>query len=126
MVVGVSDIAEAVHEVNRVVQRVQAEQGVKGIDVAPPWAEVPPEMQQSVIEGVEGILAGRTPQQSHEAWCNFKLARGWTYGEVKDAEAKTHPCLLPYDTLPEDQKLKDYVFRDVVLALVHAFGSVAP
>jgi hypothetical protein len=29
---------------------------------------------------------------------------------VKDPEAKTHPCLVPYDDLPEYQQLKDRVF----------------
>lgn len=124
MIVGIQDIAEACHEVNRVVQRVQIEQGVEGIAVAPPWGLVGPEMQTSVIQGVEGVLAGRSPAQSHEAWCDYKRAHGWTYGAVKDEDAKTHPCLVPFDQLPEDQKLKDYVFRDVALALAHAFGSV--
>ena len=124
MVVGVADVAEACHEVNRVVQRVQIGQGVTGIEIAPPWAEISVEMQESIIQGVEGVLGGLQPEASHEAWCDFKRAHGWTYGEVKDEEARTHPCLLPYDELPESQKLKDYVFRDVVLALAHGFGSV--
>ena len=43
--------------------------------------------------------------------------RSWSYGEVKDAEAKTHPCLIPYDQLPEFQKAKDKLFVAIVDAL---------
>lgn len=32
-----------------------------------------------------------------------KIADGWKYGEAKDPEAKTHPCLVPFDKLPEFQ-----------------------
>ena len=36
---------------------------------------------------------------------------------VKDAERKEHPCCVPYDALPVEQKTKDYLFRAVVHAL---------
>jgi hypothetical protein len=46
-----------------------------------------------------------------------KLAAGWEYGPVKDAEAKRHPCLVPFNQLPREQQAKDYIFRAVVHAL---------
>lgn len=121
MTVRIEAIAEACHEVNRVIQK---EQRASGISVAPPWYLVSAEMKSSVMEGVVGILAGKTPAESHEAWCEFKREHGWTYGEVKDENARTHPCLVPYKDLPPDQKLKDQVFQAVVMGLAQAFGSV--
>jgi len=53
----------------------------------------------------------------HESWCDFKRADGWVFGEVKDAGAKTHPCLVPYAELPEEQKIKDHLFSAIVTAL---------
>lgn len=43
-----------------------------------------------------------------------RLAEGWVYGPVKDPEAKTHPCLVAYDQLPEAQRYKDKLFASNV------------
>lgn len=55
--------------------------------------------------------------QQHEAWSRDKIADGWAYVPVKDATAKTHPALVPYDQLPEGTRRKDALFRAVVAAL---------
>lgn len=83
------------------------------------WDDAPEWQRQSAILGVEMHLNNpdATPEQSHESWLAQKVADGWVYGEVKDAEAKTHPCCLPYADLPPEQKAKDYLFRGVVHAL---------
>ena len=69
--------------------------------------------------GVRAILADptTTPEQSHEGWTVVKVADGWVYGPVKDADAKTHPCLVPYSELPPEQRAKDAIFGGVVRAL---------
>lgn len=83
-----------------------------------PWAEAPDWQKESAIAGVEHALAGtRTPRESHESWLRQKEADGWKYGPVKDAEKKEHPCFVPYDELPDDQKLKDTLFLSVVDAI---------
>lgn len=80
------------------------------------WEDTPDSHQQSLIAGVEMHLANpqATPEQSHESWYKQKEAEGWIYGEVKDLEKKEHPCFLPYDELPLEQKAKDYLFRATV------------
>ncbi|HCG0442340.1 TPA: acetyltransferase, partial [Pseudomonas aeruginosa] len=90
-----------------------------GDKVAPPFAECPEDMQRGILAGVQLHLDNpdTTPEQSHESWLADKLANGWVHGEVKDFEAKTHPCCVPYAELPESQKVKDYLFRAVVHAL---------
>jgi hypothetical protein len=75
------------------------------------------ECRESVLSGVEKALAGATPEQLHDAWCDFQRANGWVYGETKDAVAKTHPCLVPYDQLPAEQRNKDQFFLAVVGSL---------
>lgn len=83
------------------------------------WEDAPEWQQQSAVAGVEMHLANpdATPEQSHESWLAQKLAEGWVYGEVKDAEKKLHPCCVPFDQLLPEQKAKDYLFRGVVHAL---------
>ena len=36
----------------------------------------------------------------------------------KDPEAKTHPCMVPYECLPWEQRVKDYLFISVSKALL--------
>lgn len=56
----------------------------------------------------------------HESWMKQKLDDGWVYGTVKDADAKTHPCLVDFGELPVSQQAKDYIFR----AVIHAMNGV--
>lgn len=103
-------IARVAHEINR------AYCASLGDTSQPAWEDAPEWQQKSAIAGVEMHLANpdATPEQSHESWLAQKVAAGWVYGEVKDAEKKEHPCCRPYDELPAEQKSKDYLFRSVV------------
>lgn len=87
-----------------------------GDNSQPTWEDAPDWQKQSAIVGVEMHLANpdATPEQSHQSWYKQKEAEGWKYGEVKDPELKEHPCFLPYEELPQEQKAKDYLFRAVV------------
>lgn len=110
----IEGIARVAHEANRALQ---VELGDPAI--SPHWDEAPQWQRDSAIEGVESTLEGADPEGLHESWCDFKEKDGWVYGEVKDADKKTHPCLVSYDQLPEEQRVKDDLFRQVVLALGH-------
>lgn len=106
------DIAEVCHEANRVIQRL-----VDDPVVSPVWEEAPEWQILANIEGVRGALRGNTPEASHESWLEHRLADGWVYGPEKDEAAKTHPCLIPYDELPPQQRIKDVLFVGIVRAL---------
>ena len=94
-----------------------------GDDSQPTWDAAPDWQKQSAIAGVNMHLANPNaiPEQSHESWMQQKLAEGWQYGEEKNADAKTHPCLVPYAELPLAQQVKDYLFR----ATVHLVNGLA-
>jgi hypothetical protein len=87
------------------------------------WEESPDWQKASAIKGVEFHLAalnsgGKTsPAASHESWLEEKRENGWQYGPVKDPVAKLHPCFVPYDGLPLEQRAKDYVFCGIVESL---------
>lgn len=111
----VDDVARVCHEANRALQLVHQ---APGIPVAAPWDLFPENERRGVRAGVEHARAGATPEELHESWCAQKRADGWTYGPVKDAEAKTHPCLVPYADLPAAQRVKDALFGAIVATLV--------
>lgn len=81
------------------------------------WEQAPQWQKDSAILGVKGVLGGNSPSKSHESWMLEKVRTGWVYGPVKDAELKTHPCMLPYDELPPAQRVKDEIFVGVVRLL---------
>ena len=43
----------------------------------------------------------------HEVWAQTRIAQGWTYGEERNDAEKKHPCLVPYEELPEEEKEYD-------------------
>ena len=112
--------AQIAHEANRVYCESHGDFSLK------PWAETPENIRESARDGVRFIWDGtKTSEQSHENWLKFKEADGWHYGPVKDEVRKTHPAFMPYKDLPEHQRVKDAIFRSVVLGL-KAHGHSGP
>lgn len=106
-------IAIVCHEANKAWCFVNADESQKG------WTEAEEWQRESAIKGVLFKLdnpdAGHDAQ--HNAWMQDKITDGWVYGEVKDAEAKTHPCIVPFEQLPLFQQKKDALFCAIVDAL---------
>jgi hypothetical protein len=86
----------------------------------PAWEDATEQDRESTRIGVRGVLAGNTPRDSHASWLRTRKEQGWVYGEVKDVEKKTHPCLVPYEDLPPDQRAKDTMFVHSVRAVMEA------
>jgi len=83
------------------------------------WEESPEWQRQSAIKGVEFNLANpdAPASASHDSWLKEKQETGWKYGPVKDADKKEHPCFVPYEQLPLEQRTKDHLFKAVVAAM---------
>ncbi|HKO96446.1 MAG TPA: TRAFs-binding domain-containing protein [Pyrinomonadaceae bacterium] len=43
----------------------------------------------------------------HNVWSQQRLSDGWSYGHERDDPRKKHPCLIPYDQLPDHEKEYD-------------------
>lgn len=113
----ITKIAVIAHEINRAYCKSLGDHSQST------WYEAPQWQRDSAIAGVRFHLANpdATPEDSHECWLMVKQAEGWIYGPVKDPVAKTHPCMLPYDQLPQAQRSKDYLFRAVIHAIMKEF-----
>lgn len=114
MVNKIEDIAKICHEANKAYCETIGDYSQVSWEYAEEW------QKESAIKGVEFALANpdATPIDQHESWSQQKLAEGWVYGEVKDTEKKTHPCLVAsYELLPVEQRAKDSIFQNIVSAL---------
>ncbi len=58
----------------------------------------------------------------HEVWANNRIAEGWRYGPVRDDAQKKHPCLIPYEQLPESEKDYDRATSLETLKLIIKSG----
>ena len=75
---------------------------------------VPQPMDTSDVRLPEelNVLIEQMAKNVHEVWAESRMKQGWTYGEERSDDLKQHPCLLPYEELPEVEKEYD---RDTAL-----------
>lgn len=109
----IEGIAAVCHEANRAYCEQLGDTSQREWGYAPEW------QRASAVSGVrfhmENPHAG--PAASHESWLAEKTRDGWKYGPVKDAATKEHPCFVPYEELPLEQRLKDAIFTNIVAAM---------
>ena len=58
----------------------------------------------------------------HEVWAQSRMEQGWTYGQQRSDTLKQHPCLVPYDELPEEEKEYDRSTALGTLKLIQKLG----
>jgi len=109
----VTAIATVCHQANKAWCEANGDNSQKDWNEAEQW------QRDSAVKGVEFRLDNPDAPESvqHDAWMADKIEDGWIYGEKKDADLKTHPCLVPFDQLPEFQQKKDKLFTAIVDAL---------
>ena len=111
------DVAKICHEANK------AYCATVGDNSQPSWEDAPQWQKESAINGVRFhcLNENTTPADSHNSWLKEKTEQGWSWGEIKDAEKKEHPCFTAYENLPKSQQIKDYIFKNIVEAYKQAF-----
>lgn len=102
--------AKVAHQVNRVLS------AFNGDAPKSDWSALTEEEKHCLYVGINAIIANPalTSRDSHELWMNTQIKMGWTYGPVIDRVNKQHPCLVPFDSLEPQDKLKDDVFLTIV------------
>ena len=61
-------------------------------------------------------------RNAHEIWARQRFADGWSYGPQRDDRRKEHPCLVPYEQLPESEKQYDRNAAMETLKTIIALG----
>ena len=67
-------------------------------------------------------LAELLAKNAHDVWAKQRISEGWTYGESRDDSQKKHPCLIPYEDLPESEKEYDRKMSLETLKVILALG----
>lgn len=67
----------------------------------------PVDTSQVELSGELLELAERMAENVHDVWAKTRIEQGWTYGLERNDAEKKHPCLVPYDQLPEEEKVYD-------------------
>lgn len=108
-------IACICHQVNKSICEFHGDHSQKD------WNECDEWQKESAIAGVEEVLKNPdiTSEEIHDKWMLKKAEDGWKFGKEKCPEKKTHPCMIPYEELPEEQRLKDSCFNAVCNAMRH-------
>jgi len=75
---------------------------------------IPQPMDTSDIQLPEELndLVEQMAKNVHEVWAHSRMSQGWTFGEERSDALMQHPCLVPYEELPEGEKAYD---RDTAL-----------
>lgn len=70
------------------------------------------------LEGLTELLA----KNAHENWARQRIADGWTLGPKRDDKKKTHPCLIPYEELPDSERTYDRMTAMETIKAIVALG----
>ena len=70
------------------------------------------------------MLIEKLAANTHDVWALGRINEGWTYGERRDDHEKKHPCLVPYDDLPDSEKEYDRKTATESLKAVLCLGCV--
>lgn len=60
--------------------------------------QLPAELEELVEEMSKNV---------HDVWSETRISQGWAYGPQRNDTLKTHPCLIPYEELPDSEKEYD-------------------
>ncbi len=86
-------------------------------------ADMEPNRRAGMKAAIKNALTtDTTPEQSHINWLAAQEALGYKYGTEIDRVNLLHPCMVPYEQLPAEQKLKD----DMFVAIIKSFKEKIP
>lgn len=71
-------------------------------------------------EELDGLIE-QMAKNVHEVWAQSRMDQGWVFGEERSDSLKQHPCLIPYEELPEVEKQYD---RDTALGTLRLISKL--
>lgn len=76
---------------------------------------------------LSGELLEKLAEAAHDVFCAQMESEGYKYGEKTDDDAKTHSSLVPYQQLPNDEKVQNQdLVRDIATKLAGSGYTMIP
>lgn len=73
----------------------------------PTYIPKPAQTDDIVLSEELNSLVEAMAKNVHDVWAESRISQGWTYGPERNDVLKHHPCLVPYEDLPEVEKAYD-------------------
>ena len=73
----------------------------------PTYVPKPAQTDDIVLSEELNDLVEAMAKNVHDVWAESRISQGWTYGPERNDALKHHPCLVPYEELPEVEKAYD-------------------
>jgi len=67
-------------------------------------------------------LREQLSKNAHDLWATQRMSDGWVWGPERNDPQKQHPCLVPYEELPESEKEYDRLLAMETLRTIIALG----
>jgi hypothetical protein len=84
-----------------------------------PYTPSPIETAQILLNAELLEIVELLAKNTHDNWASLRMSNGWRYGPERDDTRKKHPCLVPYEDLPESEKEHDRkVVREMLKTLL--------
>jgi len=92
------------------------------------WNEASEDKRTASIARAQAVIDNPNvpPEVAHADWIRARKAEGWKPGKKRDNDAKTHPMLIPFEDLPNEQKTEEYLYRAVVVSMRQIAPELEP
>jgi len=82
----------------------------------------PVDTSDVLLTGDLNVIVELLAKNTHENWAIERKKEGWKYGHKRDDRKKEHPCLVPYENLPESEKEHDRIVVKELLKTIILLG----
>lgn len=110
-------IAEILHNAISAIPRTDG-------SVIVPWDALNGVLKDRAVDTVRCLMTDRMAlgveipaKELHDIWHANMIDMGWYYGPTYSFEQKLHPSMVPFDELPDDEKIKDAIWSGIIYAL---------
>ena len=94
----------------------------KETNMKQPYIPQPIDVSRIELPAAQAPLTEELARNVHEEWAATRIAQGWRFGPERNDARKEHPCLIPYEELPEEERTYDRQTALETLKLIEHLG----
>ena len=94
----------------------------KETNMKQPYIPQPIDVSRIELPAALAPLTEALARHVPEVWAATRIAQGWRFGPERNDARKEHPCLIPYEELPEEERTYDRQTALETLKLIEHLG----